>query len=430
MIRCGPIPLDRCQRRLATALLAASETFPCHLVGGALRDSLLGRFGGDLDAVVGGGRGAEIAARLAERLGARLIRLGGESFASYRLVGTEFVFDLWDRGEQSLFSDLKRRDFTINAMALDPMTGELFDPLRGLTDLRSRRLRATTERTFIDDPLRVLRMIRLAAELADFAISSPTFELARCSVAALGSIATERVREELLKTLEAPNASTGVELMAELAVFPSLWRQDPAAGDSRGDLCEAARRFQRRISILQSLRPTVKPFGSRSASWIALICRVHASGDTAKAAVLASDLMDRGYLTRTLLRRVSQLLLDDTLPAGLREARLLIHRAGREWPAALCLLQLLDEEEGAEGQWAAAAERVCGAAEQAEDTLVSPPRLLTGQDLLRLVPSPPGEWIGQALAAITRAQVEGTVSSRAEALELARRLFRSRSAGD
>src|SRR5580693_3366996 len=113
------------------ALAAACGATECHLVGGVLRDRLLGLPSPDLDAVVAG-RGQEIAERLAAALPARLVPLGGKDFAAYRLVADGWVLDLWDRAGTSLRQDLARRDFTVNAMALalgagPPGAGEVED---------------------------------------------------------------------------------------------------------------------------------------------------------------------------------------------------------------------------------------------------------------------------------------------------------------
>src|SRR5947199_7221350 len=111
------------------ALLAAVEragSGPCHLVGGALRDRLLGLSSQDFDAVVSG-HGREIAEAMAAALPARFVPLGGKEFAAYRLVAEGFVLDLWDRAEMSLEEDLGRRDFTVNSFAYAPREGTIAD---------------------------------------------------------------------------------------------------------------------------------------------------------------------------------------------------------------------------------------------------------------------------------------------------------------
>src|SRR5206468_4634581 len=139
------------------ALLATAAGAPCHLVGGVLRDRLLGLPIHDLDAVVAG-RGREIAEAMARALSARLVLLGGKEFAAYRLVAADFVLDLWDRDGVPLADDLARRDLTVNSFAWDRATGAIVDPFGGVGDLGRRVLRATTPASFTGDPLRVLRV--------------------------------------------------------------------------------------------------------------------------------------------------------------------------------------------------------------------------------------------------------------------------------
>ena len=171
--RADPTPLASLKERgVVRGLAEAAEGVPCHLVGGTIRDALLGRRSRDLDAVAER-HGRAIAVRLANRLSARLVELGGDRFAAYRLVLDELVIDLWDRQGAPLGADLERRDFTVNSMALDVVTGELSDPLGGLADLEARLLRATTRESFTLDPLRVLRLPRLLTQLEGFGADYP-----------------------------------------------------------------------------------------------------------------------------------------------------------------------------------------------------------------------------------------------------------------
>ncbi|HEV3078063.1 MAG TPA: hypothetical protein VHB47_26860, partial [Thermoanaerobaculia bacterium] len=217
---------ELCRDPVVQALLQACGATECHLVGGVLRDRLLGLVTHDLDAVVAG-RGDEIAGELAARLPARLVRLGGEDFAAYRLVlgapaaGTPStgsdasdaaapsghrILDLWDRQSLPLHDDLARRDFTVDSIALAPRDGAVVDPFGGLADLERRVLRATTGQSFEGDPLRVLRLARLLARLPGFSIEPETFELARRAAPRLPEIAAERIREELRLLLSYPPA--------------------------------------------------------------------------------------------------------------------------------------------------------------------------------------------------------------------------------
>jgi tRNA nucleotidyltransferase (CCA-adding enzyme) len=115
---------------------------------------------------------------------------------------------------RDLDEDLSRRDFTINAIALDPASGELTDPFGGERDLRARLIRAVgePERRFNEDGLRLMRAARFAAVL-QFDVEPATHAAMASCAAMLEKISAERVRDELLKTLLAPRPSSGIELM-------------------------------------------------------------------------------------------------------------------------------------------------------------------------------------------------------------------------
>lgn len=136
--------------------------------------------------------------------------------------------------EQDIVKDLSRRDFTINAMAWEPSSGELVDPFGGQHDLRVRLIRcvgSATER-FSEDGLRPLRAVRFAAVL-DFSLDPSTQAAIPPTLPIFRKVAHERVREEFVKLLLSSRASFGLELLAEtglLDVFlPELARAEPVA---------------------------------------------------------------------------------------------------------------------------------------------------------------------------------------------------------
>jgi tRNA nucleotidyltransferase (CCA-adding enzyme) len=178
------------------------------LVGGAVRDALLGRLGErpDLDLVVPEDALA-LSRALARQLGGSFVALDPERSIA-RLVLRGWTIDLARRVGDTLAADLGRRDFTINAMALPlPAAGSppaaLIDPHGGLADLSARRLVAIQEANLLEDPLRLLRGVRLAAEL-DFSIDPPTWLWIQQHHLRLGEVAGERVLAELERVAAAP----------------------------------------------------------------------------------------------------------------------------------------------------------------------------------------------------------------------------------
>jgi tRNA nucleotidyltransferase/poly(A) polymerase len=197
------------------------------LVGGAVRDRLQGRTGSDFDVVVAGDP-RSLARAFARNARGHAFELS-EGFGAWRVVSHErdWQVDLIPLGEQTIEQDLRRRDFTINAIAEPLAGGEPIDPVGGIGDLRARRLRMVAPDAFARDPLRAMRLARIACEL-DFAVDPDTVAAARASAAGLADTAPERVFAELKRILIGERALGGLELMDRVgatdAVLPELAR--------------------------------------------------------------------------------------------------------------------------------------------------------------------------------------------------------------
>ncbi len=216
----------------------ASRSIEAHVVGGALRDALLDRETGDLD--VAAATDVRVAGpQIAASLGGTYVPLD-ESRGIVRVVvpmkGGNSAVDI-SQLDAGIEEDLRRRDFTVDAMAL-PMhrlgSGDLnrylIDPLGGLSDLRARVVRAVTPGTFMADPARLLRAPRLAAQL-DFDIDEATSTRIRADAHLVTEVAPERTRDELLKLLAEPGATESLRLLDELDL---LCRVVPEVSEARG----------------------------------------------------------------------------------------------------------------------------------------------------------------------------------------------------
>jgi poly(A) polymerase len=195
------------------------------LVGGALRDRLLGRPTPDLDVIVDGDvRGA--ARRLGRGLGGASFELS-DQFGAWRIVARDsgWQVDITPLQGGSLEADLGARDLTVNAMAEPLSGGELVDPHGGARDLAERRLRMVSPAAFAADPLRTIRVARLATELR-FDVEPATADAVRANAAGLADVSPERVFAELRRIVAAEDAVAGVGLIEELgltdAVLPEL----------------------------------------------------------------------------------------------------------------------------------------------------------------------------------------------------------------
>ncbi|HEV2854585.1 MAG TPA: hypothetical protein VHC97_17450 [Thermoanaerobaculia bacterium] len=403
----------------ARALVAASGETECHLVGGVLRDRVLGLPVHDVDAVVAE-RGLEIAEILAAELPARLVLLGGKDFAAYRLVGQDLTVDLWDRAGTSLREDLGRRDFTVNSIALDARTGEIADPFGGLEDLERGVLRATTSESFSGDPLRVLRLPRMLLRLPGFAADAETLALAKRSSPQLAQMAAERVRDELTFLFDHPEAHRGLGLLVALDVYPGLWLGHPGEPGRPGGAVAELEALPGCIRYLRELDPAAADtVDARTARLAATFAHLPVRAGREPADVLAF-FRDAGYLTRSAAADVALLLKFGALPHEETGRRRFLHRTGRLWATVACSL---GARTPAPESWRTDLRPLVDLARREGALLFDPPRLLTGEEVQALLGIAPGPQVGEALAAIRQAQVDGRVRTREGAIAM---LLRSR----
>jgi poly(A) polymerase len=210
---------------LQAARLALAEQ-RAWLVGGAIRDRVLGRSTLDVDVVVDGNPG-EAARSIARAAGRAACFALSEEFGAWRVTARDssWQVDVEPLRGGSLEADLALRDFTVNAIAEPLAGGQPIDPLGGLQDLAAGRLRMAGARSFADDPLRVLRLVRVAVEL-DLEPDAEALRGAAEHVDALARCSAERVFAELRRIVAARAALQGLELMGELGatavVLPEL----------------------------------------------------------------------------------------------------------------------------------------------------------------------------------------------------------------
>jgi len=219
-----------------------AERLPAYLVGGAVRDLLLGIEGADLDVAVEGDAEA-----LADIPGFELEREG--LFLTGRLELGELKVDIAQARAEvyprpgalpevhpaSIGDDLRRRDFTVNAMAFPLRAQEqLIDPHGGLEDLRSGLLRVLHERSFVDDPTRALRAARYAARFG-LELDPGTEKL--LADADLSTVSDDRIQNELQRTAAEEDPARVLRLILDWGVMPSL---DPAAPDRVAEVARLA----------------------------------------------------------------------------------------------------------------------------------------------------------------------------------------------
>ena len=221
----------------ATGELALADGGRAFLVGGAVRDALLGRALEDVDVVVEGD-GVALAARLADRFGGHThphepfmtaaVHLPGAIRLDVASARTEFYRSpaaLPEVETSAMRQDMYRRDFTINAMAINLTPGrfgELFDFFGGQRDLERRQIRVLHSLSFLDDPTRAIRAVRFATRLG-FEIAAETRQLVRVAVleGVFARLSGERLRDEVADLLDEGRPVEALGELARLGVFPA-----------------------------------------------------------------------------------------------------------------------------------------------------------------------------------------------------------------
>ena len=388
--------------RLLPALEGLS---PAYLVGGAVRDLLVGADTQDIDIAVEGD--ARSAARaLADRLGGQMREY--ERFGTADVITPEGIYHLATTREETyeapgalptvtsapLAEDLRRRDFTVNTLAVG-LTGDdlghLYDPFGGLADLESKAIRVLHDRSFLDDPTRLLRAVRYATRL-EFGLEPETERLAREAVAAdaLATVSGKRIRADLMKLLCEPEVGRAVEGMRELEIHSALHPQldpDPELVAS-ATLGAAAIGADRGVAALAAL---VESAPAELDMWLA---DLHLPAEERDAASRAA---------RVAPRIASALREREHTPSELRAL------LGREPLEALALALALGAPSEPVLKWV---------------TSLRPVQLeISGADLLA-AGVPEGPAVGRALDETLNRKLDGLVSGRDEELETALLLAR------
>lgn len=201
------------------ANLIANTGGRLYLVGGAVRDEIMQRQISDYDYCIVGLSYEEVLELFPEALSY------GKSFPVFNINGNEYAlarkeiktssghkgFEIISDKNITIEEDLRRRDITINSIAKDVLTGEYKDPYNGIKDIQNKIIRATSE-AFVEDPLRVYRVARFAAQL-DFEVSSDTIEMMKRINSELDTLSVERIYTELVKVFKSQRPSRFFEVL-------------------------------------------------------------------------------------------------------------------------------------------------------------------------------------------------------------------------
>ncbi len=404
------------------------------LVGGSVRDALLERQSDylDLDFVLPEGA-VETARAIARHYRAGFVLLDAERQIA-RVVFAQGTADFAQQVGDSLDADLSRRDFRANAIAYNPHTTELIDPLNGCQDLQMGVLSMIAAENLAEDPLRLLRAYRQAAQLG-FSLDPETRSVIRRLADRLGGIAAERVQSELNYLLSTAKGTVWLKSAWEDGLLQAWLPQITPAGLERlshidrivsdlkqdwPDLAQLLRQNIRSAHRGNGPTPTVAeaPASGSTRTWITtakLACLMPSDVAAAEAQLWQLKYSRAEVQAVTTVQRALPALIAGETATPAQKYHF-CQTVSSIFPAVI--ISAL-----AAGVPLTAVRSLIHCYLDPEDQIAHPTPLLSGQDLMRGLAIAPSPQVGQLLAALQLARAEGKIGTRAEALEFARSLL-------
>jgi len=195
-----------------------------YIVGGSIRDIILGRIPTDFDIAVLQFP-EKYASDLASCVNGHVVKIGKQNQMIYRVVSENSTFDISAIEGKTIEDDLVKRDFTVNAIGYDLASGKIIDLSGGINDLSIKKIRMVSKEAFKKDPVRLIRAYRIATML-DFEIESETAHAIISNVKLITKAAGERIKTELFKILSCPKSYSHIHQMYETGllfeIFPEL----------------------------------------------------------------------------------------------------------------------------------------------------------------------------------------------------------------
>lgn len=407
---------------LASMAAISPDTWPfsleflppqAYLVGGSVRDALLGRQSDyqDLDFVLPGDT-IQLARQLAKHYKAGFVVLDAQRKIA-RVVFKQATVDLAQQEGDSLENDLHRRDFTINAIAYHPHTGEFIDPLQGLADIQTRTIRMVKAANLEDDPLRLLRGYRQAAQL-NFAIEPETQATMRQLAPLLGEIAAERVQVEIGYLLKFPQGTSWLRLAWQDNLlktwFPDateLGLRQVAAIDQAAMGLEAT---WQQLGV--EMRSLINAKSASLYSLAKLACLLPPEPAAAEAQLQSLKYSKAEIKVAVTTLKNLPSLLSYTSEISIREQYFLFQELGFMFPALVVSAVAAGISEDV-------LTPLINRYLNPDDLVAHPKTIITGNDLMQSLNLPSGQQIGKLLGEIQLAIAEGKISTPEEALAFA-----------
>ncbi|MEM8720332.1 MAG: CCA tRNA nucleotidyltransferase [Cyanobacteria bacterium P01_G01_bin.39] len=380
-----------------------------YLVGGSVRDALLGRYKTpiDLDFVLPQGAIAT-ARKIANLYGAGFVVLDQEREIA-RVVFDQGTLDLARQEGASLDDDLNRRDFTINSLAYNIRQQKLVDSLGGFEDLQQGILRMVSTQNLEDDPLRLLRAYRQAAQL-NFEIETDTRTAICDCTSLLKTVAGERVQAELNYILAAPQGSKWLTAAIKDGLF-GFWL--PYGEQVNGENLQAVARgieYCRHVSLAQSELPLL-------ANLATLV--------TPEPTIAEAELKQLKY-ARAIIKAVTKTV--KLLPTLQQMTGYMSLREQYHWFLEVKdIFPILIARAIATGVSKEIIQPLIERYLDPADLVAHPQSLVTGNDLINRLNLPPSPFIGKLLTEIQIAQIENRISTPQQAINFASSLLPSSS---
>jgi poly(A) polymerase len=439
--------------------LAKEEKIPLFLVGGYLRDLMLGMERKDYDFALPKGAASSIQ-MIEDTLGLHFFRVGKEetNTTTFRIIKEGLSVDIAFLQGETIEEDLERRDFTINAMAFS-LRDETFHSVEGaLEDLDKKLIRTVSEGSIDQDPLRMLRAIRYLCTLEGFTLDENLITEISSKKGQLTKTPGERIKTELDQILLSPHPFSGVKSLYEatllLTLFPEL-----------GGLERLGQGEYHHLNVLPHVLLAIEKI-SWGLEWIASRAKkiflieedrlalyyailfhdlgkqdtysedekgkVHFYFHESHSCQRAEGIMERLRFSNQLKNRILHLVQHHmrilNLPAGTKEGALkrLVNQMGEATP--LLVLHTLADKEASRGILSIEIDEVVeGHCLRLldmfeEKDIVHPPTLINGHDVMTLGYSP-GPQVGKILNFIRQKQVEGEIKNREQALKMLKEEF-------
>ncbi len=450
----------------------ADQNVDAYFVGGLVRDELLGRTAKrDIDLAIDG-EASELARTFADAIGGAYYLMDEEHDVARVIIGETYVDFARLRG--SLRDDLATRDFTINAMARQLGSNELFDPFHGQKHLAQKQICAVTDHVFQNDPVRLLRAIRFAGELG-FTIGAHTEKLIRRDAHLLAFASLERARDEFFKILAFPNCTHALRQMDDLGLLgkllpeldrlkgitqppphaydvfehtlASLVELEKIQANEYADVAnsefvsELQAHFAQKISAerergtLLRLAMLLHDVGKADTHTVQANGTIHFFNHELLGVEIASEIMRRLRFSNDEIEIVARVIQNHLRPSQLAHDPVISNRAVYRFfrdtgDAGIdtCVLALADRR----GKTAPTIEATRNAQQRATNTIlldryfrardqvIAPPVLIDGKTLMRELNLEAGPRLGELLEAIREAQAAGEIKTREQAIEFAR----------